>query len=333
VFVAVENGLVYAFNQSSGSKKWDFATPDMIWAGSLLAANGIVYIGSRGGDFFALDADSGKVLWSKDFNIDVVEPPLLQNGNLYISTTYVWSFNDRNFEGKAKLIVLDATSGEEKWAFESGNYILAPPFVDSESVYLGGNWWGPEIDEGGNTRVYSLDLQSCEAGSCEVKWSHESHQGFPKTIYVVNGVLSYLGYRDEIFGLDASTGELLWRSPTPNWVASYSFLDNLLFYGSANNVVLAVDGETGKDVWMFETGGRYFNYIWGSPYLVDTTLYFYTLGDYRISAIDSMTGKLLWYGDSGIESTSSAPTVTGNTVGSIIFMGSWDGNLSAFQMN
>jgi alcohol dehydrogenase (cytochrome c) len=42
---------------------WDFKLPTPTWAGVMSTAGGLVFSGSNEGNFYALDAKTGKPLW------------------------------------------------------------------------------------------------------------------------------------------------------------------------------------------------------------------------------------------------------------------------------
>jgi len=56
-------GAVRALDLKTGRQVWDFALPSPTWAGVLATAGGLVFSGSNEGNFFALDAATGKPLW------------------------------------------------------------------------------------------------------------------------------------------------------------------------------------------------------------------------------------------------------------------------------
>ncbi len=58
-------GAVLALDPSTGEKKWEFKMVDVTDSGLLSTAGGILFSGSRAGNFFALDAGTGKVLWTR----------------------------------------------------------------------------------------------------------------------------------------------------------------------------------------------------------------------------------------------------------------------------
>ena len=47
----------------TGERKWEFPLPTPPWSGILSTAGGLVFSGDMEGNFFALDAADGKLLW------------------------------------------------------------------------------------------------------------------------------------------------------------------------------------------------------------------------------------------------------------------------------
>ena len=56
-------GAVRAIDVKSGNTIWDFKLPTPPWAGVMSTAGGLVFGGSNEGNFYALDAATGKPLW------------------------------------------------------------------------------------------------------------------------------------------------------------------------------------------------------------------------------------------------------------------------------
>ena len=52
-----------AVEATTGKLRWEFKLITPPWAGLLSTAGGLVFGGSEEGNFFALDADTGKLLW------------------------------------------------------------------------------------------------------------------------------------------------------------------------------------------------------------------------------------------------------------------------------
>jgi len=56
-------GAVRALRVATGEKAWEFRLQQPPWTGLLATAGGLVFGGTEEGDFFALDAATGKLLW------------------------------------------------------------------------------------------------------------------------------------------------------------------------------------------------------------------------------------------------------------------------------
>jgi alcohol dehydrogenase (cytochrome c) len=57
------HGVVRAYDPESLEQVWEFRMADITWAGTLATAGDVVFGGGREGYFFALDAESGELLW------------------------------------------------------------------------------------------------------------------------------------------------------------------------------------------------------------------------------------------------------------------------------
>ena len=56
-------GAIRALELRTGKLEWEFRLHSPPWAGVLTTAGGLVFGGSQEGDFYALDAETGKPLW------------------------------------------------------------------------------------------------------------------------------------------------------------------------------------------------------------------------------------------------------------------------------
>jgi alcohol dehydrogenase (cytochrome c) len=60
------SGSILALEVETGAQKWEFPLDAPPWAGVLSTAGGLVFSGSNEGPFYALDAQTGKLLWQYD---------------------------------------------------------------------------------------------------------------------------------------------------------------------------------------------------------------------------------------------------------------------------
>ncbi|HKV04020.1 MAG TPA: PQQ-dependent dehydrogenase, methanol/ethanol family [Candidatus Acidoferrales bacterium] len=91
-------GAIRALESTTGKQKWEFRLLAPAWVGVLSTAGGLVFSGSDEGNFFALDADTGKPLWniylghasrsnSISYEVDGKQYIFETAGNAYIAFT------------------------------------------------------------------------------------------------------------------------------------------------------------------------------------------------------------------------------------------------------
>jgi polyvinyl alcohol dehydrogenase (cytochrome) len=87
---AISWGSWAAVNAQTGSIEWQTADPTSgaIDTGAMSVANGVVYAGSYSGFMYAMDAQTGKILWSFDSGGSVIDGPSIADGVVYWGSGY-----------------------------------------------------------------------------------------------------------------------------------------------------------------------------------------------------------------------------------------------------
>ena len=80
-------GRLKAFNVVTGQTVWNIPDKYPNWGGSMNTAGGVVFYGSLGGDFRAVDAKNGKILWSRKLGSGIIGNPISYEikGHQYVS--------------------------------------------------------------------------------------------------------------------------------------------------------------------------------------------------------------------------------------------------------
>jgi outer membrane protein assembly factor BamB len=123
-----------------------------------------------------------------------------------------------------------------------------------------------------------------------------------------------------VVALDADTGRELWRIETGVVETSPLVVGRLLYFGSWDTKMYAVDVRTHKVVWSVTTGAE----VKGGASYVNGTIYFASY-DNKVYAVDARTGKVRWTG-SGVANFYATPTLAYGRV----FIGNTDGRVYAF---
>jgi outer membrane protein assembly factor BamB/tRNA A-37 threonylcarbamoyl transferase component Bud32 len=207
--------------------------------------------------------------------------------------------------GDRTLYAVDAATGEEEWAFETGGEVDSSPTVVDGTVYVGSD------DE----NLYAVDAAT---GSKE--WAFETGLNVYSSPTVVDGTV-YVGSADDnLYAVDAGTGGQEWAFDTGDLVfSSPTVADGTVYVGSADGKLYAVDAGTGEREWAFETRDS----VGSSPTVVDGTVYVGSVHD-NLYAVDAGTGSRQWTFETN-GNVSSSPAVVDGTV----YVGSDDGKLYA----
>jgi parallel beta-helix repeat protein len=157
-------------------------------------------------------------------------------------------------------------------------------------------------------------------------WKYQTGDFVDSSPAVVDGVV-YIGSGDNnVYALNASTGSKIWSYQTGFFVVSSpAVAAGVVYVGSCDGNFYALNSSTGNRIWSFQTGKE----IRSSPVVYDQIVYFGTLNgaDYsNVYALDAVTGNKIW-NYSLRSSFFSSPSVAGG----IVYIASTNGNVSALD--
>jgi outer membrane protein assembly factor BamB len=110
-----------------GTKRWEFATGDVITSSPAIGADGTVYVGSGDRKLYALDGATGAKRWEFATGSAVVNCPAIGvDGMVYVGSQ------------DGKCYALDEATGQQRWAFATGGEVNSSPAIGSDgTVYVG----------------------------------------------------------------------------------------------------------------------------------------------------------------------------------------------------
>lgn len=82
-------GYLKAINPMTGVAKWQTGFKSPNWAGTLVTAGGLVFTGTLTGEFIAVDADNGRIVWQFQTPSGIIGQPVTweRNGVQYVTVT------------------------------------------------------------------------------------------------------------------------------------------------------------------------------------------------------------------------------------------------------
>ncbi len=128
VYFGSWDGHVYALDAADGTEIWRHDMGGII-QGSPAVSAGKVVVGSRSTRIKALDTDTGAPVWTHVFEDGswVESSPVVDSGVVYVGTS-----------DHLKLMALDLSTGQVRWAFPTGGWSWSRPAVLDGTVYIGG---------------------------------------------------------------------------------------------------------------------------------------------------------------------------------------------------
>ena len=244
------NGYVIALNATTGALIWRFATNSGIES-SPAVLNGIVYIGSFSGFIYALNATNGALIWSYLTGGSTYSSPAIVDNILYQGS------NDGN------VYALNAENGALIWSYQTGSQVYASPVVVNNVVYANSD----------NGAVYAL---SATDGS-EIWQTNIGVGDHVDASPAVSGGLVYFVSRSGLYAFNVTTGSQVWFFASPyspreslGYVySSPAVADNIVFYGSCDGYVFALNAHNASVVWSYHIG----IFVFASPAIVNGTVY------------------------------------------------------------
>jgi alcohol dehydrogenase (cytochrome c) len=119
-------GHIRAIEPLTGKSKWSIPLKSPNMAGTMVTAGGLVFTGRLTGEFMAIDAENGKVLWEFNLGAGIVGQPITweQDGKQYLTVTsgssgpYVQRVGDPN--------LANIPAGGTLWTFKLFEEYAAP---------------------------------------------------------------------------------------------------------------------------------------------------------------------------------------------------------------
>ena len=226
-----------------------------------------------------------------------------------------------------------------KWTFPTGARILSSPVSDGIAIYFGS-------DDG---NIYAVDAKTGKQ-----IWQHATGGPVAGSASVVDGTLYIESYDGKLYALDSRTGSTKWKfatsgerhfeakglhgiqpktqtiaDPWDTYLSSPVVAKGIVYFGSGDDNLYAIDAGSGELRWKFATG----DVVHASPAYADGVVYFGSWDSY-FYAVDAITGKEKWRLHTGEDAMvhnqvgfQSSPAV----VNGVVYTGCRDSNLYAIE--
>jgi outer membrane protein assembly factor BamB/predicted Ser/Thr protein kinase len=180
-----------------------------------------------------------------------------------------------------------------------------------EAIEQIGKRSAPTFNIGSAAEPGSEADELAEAGKVVPRWKFQCEDEIRSTPTVYKNFVYVGAYDNNLYAIDATTGEFKWKYATEGGIVGTPQIDaddNLILFGSEDHYLHAVDLRTGKINWTFKTNRP----LRGT---VNATLghAFFGSDDGTLYAVRLTTGRLVWKHEAG-SPIRSKPAVTSERV-------------------
>jgi outer membrane protein assembly factor BamB len=276
MFVVNKAGQVYALDANRGKVRWRRRLSHDVTGPAY--ADGTVFVAQLGGEFVALEAATGRKRWT------FKSPSHLESSPIAVEDRVYFGSDD------GTLWALDARSGKVAWKAELGAPIKASPSYHDGVLYVG--------DYGGRIHAVSAD-------DGDRRWTRNTSGagGFYSSPAIAFGRVYEARNDGTVFAVTLGGGpvwrftahDAMYSSPA---VGTIPGAGRMLFVGSYDHRLYALDADSGKRRWSYDVGGQ----VPGSPAVIGTTVYTSSFDTSKTVGLDARKGKPVWeWGSAGYE--------------------------------
>ena len=232
------------------------------WLMPPMLADGMLYTGSGDGVLYALNAETGEIMWSAE-GFEALESTGAIAGEIIVTG------------GFSRLVrAFDRQNGNVLWTYRSGYPVQGSPLIVEDRVFIATDH-----------AVYAMALQTGELIWQAATGNENAFMGAPAfdngVIYTTGGKL--------LLALDAETGKELWRVEKDTAFLGVAVADQQVYVGNWDLNLYAFDQSTGEERWKFKGKGQF----WSAPAANGDVVYAGNIDQY-LYALNMQTGELLW---------------------------------------
>ena len=252
-------GEVFALAKDTGELLWSVELEEAITSRPLVIGDSVI-VGSRRGTLVSIERQSGRELWRQTVKGVISREPILLNNHLIVYSGSLES---------SRITAHDLETGEKLWEMNFDYPIRGRMAVQNGETILLSN------DE----RLVKFDVNH---RSPEVVYEFKD---FVYSISVIDDDLVLLGVETDLVLFDLERREKVWTFSTEGRVGEPTINEGIVYFGSMDHHLYAVNLETGEELGRFRAGHG----IPSRPYVSDGIVYFgsYDLHLYAVGDSDT----------------------------------------------
>jgi outer membrane protein assembly factor BamB len=271
---------------------------DVLWTGSFgngsdndsrlnarpVVSDGVVYMLDASGELSAVDAETGDLRWSVEFEGPSKRDQMSFGGGLTFDNGRIYAHAGYNY-----FVALDARTGSEIWRTEMQMPFHGAPTVVADRVFVSSD---------------DNELLSIDADTGVVQWNYQGILENARLLTapspaVLGDVIVAPFASGELVALNAQNGNPIWsdsltRSSTLTAMSEINdiagspvIFEGVVYAMSHSGIMVAIDIRSGERLWSVPAGGLH------TPWVVGDFLYAVT-NESEVICVDRHTGAIHW---------------------------------------
>ncbi len=236
IFAAEPSGKIYALEADTGDVVWQMDSKLDLSAG-VGFGHGVVVVASAEGQLLALDPTDGNLLWQSSVGAEVLARPIVADEHIIVRA------------GDGQVIGVDKNSGTIRWRLRNSVPSLSVrglsvPVQVNEIVVVGyasGHLSGIDIESG---RALWKTPISRPGGSNQI----DRLVDIDADPLIAGSQLFVAAYQDKVYAISLTAQKVQWSAPRST-LRNLAVSDSELLLTLDNGVVMALDPNTGTEVW------------------------------------------------------------------------------------
>lgn len=307
---------------------WRFQCEDEVRS-SPAVHHGVLYVGAYDNNLYAVNTADGSFRWKYPAEEGISSSPAVADAE---NLVLFGSLDQR-------LYAVDIRGGQLSWTVPTQGAVQSSPSIAHGHVFFGsddGNLYAVRLSTGrvqwkwaGGVPIRSrplvtgeLIIVGLESGevigldlSGQVVWRFKAKRAVTSSPVAHEGLVFFGSLDWHVYALDIDRGWKVWTYRTNKpVVSSPAFGDEKIYIGSVDGSMYGIDAASGKERWRFETEGQ----ITSSPAFANGAVYFGGI-DGKVYSLEAKSGRLRWSFETGAPVPSS-PTV----IDDVVYIGSMD---------
>jgi outer membrane protein assembly factor BamB len=254
--------------------EWETDVSAGIGNGSPVIVDSIVFVGNLRGELCAYAATTGKRLGWISLGDAIQGSPVVDGTIAFVAMS----------NSRESVAAFDLVTGRPRWKKSYGD-IEVSPLLYQEHIYVGntaGSFFC--LDRGNGDQRWRFDIP----GNARLK-------GIRSSPAADSGTVVFGADDGSVYGLNAETGALRWKTDTGAPVSASPLIDNgKVFIGNRAGTVFAISQSTGTLAWRANAGAG----VFGNAVPAGTLVIFGTSSG-NVLAYQRADGARVWSADAG----------------------------------